>query len=393
MKPIYLDHNATTPVDPQVLDAMIPYMTEKFGNASSMHSFGREGKVALENSRATIAELLGAETSEIYFTSGGTEADNIALKGVARALKKKRSRVLYSAIEHSAIRQSALALIDEGFITEALPVTKEGYVTEKTLSDALDDNTSLVSIMHSNNEVGVIQDIPALVEVAHSRRTLFHTDAVQSMGKIPVNVDDLGVDLLTISAHKIYGPKGAGVVYARSGVMISPLVHGGSHEKGRRPGTENVAGAVGLAKALELVLARQESEYKRMIELSEKFIKKLRSRIENMSLNGPELVEGELTRVPSTVNLSFDGAEGEPIILSLDIESVAVSSGSACSSGAVEPSPVLLAMGSTPELAKSSIRFSMGKSTTVADIDRVGEILPDVISRIRKMSPQYAEAD
>lgn len=392
MKSIYLDNNATTPIAPEVIEVMSQIMTETFGNPSSLHGAGRDAKVAMENAREICADILGAEPFEIIFCGGGTEADNICLKGVARALKHKRKKIIVTPIEHSAIRQSAKELSDEGFDVQNVEVTKEGIVTPEALAALVDENTSLVSIMYANNEIGVVQDIPALVKIAHARGALFHTDAVQAFGKIPVALDELDVDLLSISAHKIYGPKGVGLVYAKGGVKIAPLIHGGTHEKGRRPGTENVAGIVGLAKAMELAAARAAEEYKHYTQLSERFLGTLRGKIQDITLNGPELSADRITRTPSTVNLSFAGAEGEAIILSLDLEGIAVSSGSACSSGATDPSPVLLAIGQTPELAKSSIRFSMGRSTTEADIDHVCEVLPVVIDRLRSLSPEYARA-
>ncbi len=402
MKQIYLDNNATTQVAPEVLDAMLPYFSELYGNASSMHAFGRDAKVGLENSRETCAEILGAEPAEIVFCSGGTEADNICLKGAARALKHKRNKIVISAIEHSAILQSAERLAQEGFEVQQVPVTAEGFVTIEALAELVDDNTALVSIMQANNEIGTAQDIPALVEVAHAKGALFHTDAVQAFGKIPVSVEEMGVDLLSLSAHKIYGPKGTGLAFIRSGVKIESLVQGGSHEKSRRPGTENVPGIIGMTKAMEISAPLLQDEYVRLNELSHTFLTNLRENIPDMILNGPEFSNAKVSqisktpekiqRTPQTVNLSFTGAEGEAIILSLDLEGIAVSSGSACSSGAVDPSPVLLAIGQTPELAKSSIRFSLGRHTTQDDIDHVCDVLPKIIERLRSMSPTYASA-
>lgn len=390
MKRIYLDHNATTQVAPEVFEAMTPYLRESFGNASSMHSFGREAKVALEESRETCAGAIGVEASEIIFCGSGTESDNLAFMGAARALKNKRTRIITTPIEHPAVRQSATELAAEGFDLQIVPVDSDGFVSVDELKKLVDDNTAIVSIMYANNEIGVVQDIKVLAAVAHERGALFHTDAVQAFGKIPFDVESLGVDLLSLSAHKFYGPKGIGLLYCRSGVKLEPVVHGGSHEKGRRPGTENIPYIVGIAKAMELAVANVESEYTRMFELSQRFVSQLRESIPDLVLNGPELREDKVVRTPSTVNLSFAGAEGEAIILSLDLKGVAVSSGSACSSGAVDPSPVLLAIGQSPELAKSSIRFSLGKSTTADDIDYVCAELPPIIERLRAMSPQYA---
>ncbi|MBN4057194.1 cysteine desulfurase, partial [bacterium AH-315-J21] len=313
------------------------------------------------------------------------------------ALKHKRKRIVISAIEHSAILQSAESLAQEGFDVQIAPVTSEGFVTTETLSKLVDENTAIVSIMQANNEIGTIQDIPALVEIAHAKGALFHTDAVQAFGKIPVSVEELGVDLLSLSAHKIYGPKGTGLAFVRSGVKIESLVQGGSHEKSRRPGTENVPGIIGLTKAMEVSVTMIEEEYLRLNKLSQMFLTSVRANIADVILNGPEFPESEISnlpesllRTPQTVNLSFAGAEGEAIILSLDLEGIAVSSGSACSAGAVDPSPVLLAIGQTPELAKSSIRFSMGRHTTQDEIEYVGNVLPKIIERLRSMSPAYA---
>jgi cysteine desulfurase len=396
MKQIYLDNNATTQVAPEVLEAMIPYFSDLYGNASSVHAFGRDAKVGLENSRETCAEILEAESAEIVFCSGGTEADNLCLKGAARALKAKRNRIVISPTEHSAILQSADQLALEGFEIQFAPVSSEGIVTGEALATVVDDNTSIVSIMQANNEIGTAQNIPELVEIAHAKGALFHTDAVQAFGKVPVSVETLGVDMLSLSAHKIYGPKGVGLAFVRGGVKIESLVQGGTHEKSRRPGTENVPAIVGMAKAMELSVGMVSSEYARLNNLSGAFLERVRQSIPDVTLNGPEFGTSEMPaqplRTPQTVNLSFAGAEGEAIILSLDLEGIAVSSGSACSSGAVDPSAVLLAIGQTPELAKSSIRFSLGRHTTSEDINHVCDVLSAIIERLRSMSPAYAKA-
>ncbi len=396
MKQIYLDNNATTQVAQDVLEAMIPYFSDSYGNASSVHAFGRDAKVGLENAREACAEILEAEPSEIVFCSGGTEADNLCLKGAARALKAKRNRIVISPIEHSAILQSAEQLEREGFEIQFVEVSPVGVVTAEALAKVVDENTSVVSIMQANNEIGTVQNISELVEVAHERGALFHSDAVQAFGKIPVSVESLGMDMLSLSAHKIYGPKGTGLAYVKSGVKIESLVQGGSHEKSRRPGTENVPGIVGLAKAMESSVSMVQSEYLRLNELSRAFLSNILELVPDVTLNGPKFTTGDFPasplRTPQTVNLSFAGAEGEAIILSLDLEGIAVSSGSACSSGAVDPSPVLLAIGQSPELAKSSIRFSLGRHTTSDDINYVSEVLPKIIERLRSMSPAYAKA-
>ena len=385
MDHIYLDHNATTPADPAVVEAMMPYFSGVYGNASSVHSYGRDARVALEKARETVAEFVGAETSEIYFTSGATEADNIAVKGVAYNLRKRKNHVIVGATEHSAILQPAEYLHErEGFDLDILPVNGEGFALKDKLAELINDKTAVISVMHGNHEMGAINDIAALSAIARDKGVLFHTDAVQTTGKVPVNVQDMGVDMMSLSGHKIYGPKGIGAIYIRQGVKVLPLFHGGPHEKKRRPGTENVAGAVGLARALELAANRREEDFTRLWDLSNSFIDRLQAAIPDVTLNSPRE-----NRVPQTVNLAFAGVEGESTVLSLDMKGVAVSSGSACSSGSTGPSPVLSAMNISPALAQSSIRFSLGRSTTPEQIDRVLEILPPIIERLRSMSPTY----
>jgi cysteine desulfurase len=386
LKQIYLDYNSTTPLDERVLEAMLPYLKSKFGNASSLHNFGREAKAGLEESREKVASLIGAEPSEIYFTSGGTEADNLALKGIALSKQGKRNHIIISAIEHHAILESAKYLEKNGFRVDFLGVDKEGIIHESELKDKIDDQTSIVSIMQANNEVGTIQNIRRLADLAHERGAIFHTDAVQAVGKIKVNVKDLDIDLLSLSAHKFCGPKGVGVLFLRKGIKISPLSHGGHHEKGRRAGTENVAGAVGLGAALELAYNNLENEHERLSGLADFFIDRVQSSIEDVFLNGPR---ENSKRVPSTVNLSFQAVEGESIILSLDMKGVGVASGSACTSGSLEASHVLTAMGVPAELAQGSIRFSMGRFTTKEDLEYTASVLPEIIERLRAMSPLY----
>ncbi len=381
---IYLDHNATTPVHPEVLEAMLPFYKEGFGNASSIHSFGREAKVALEESREKVAKLLNTDPLEIYFTSGGTESDNLAVKGIAWANRKKGNHIITSKIEHHAILESCKYLERQGFEVTYLPVDKYGLVDPDELKKNIRKETILVSIMHANNEVGTIEPIPELSKIAKENGVYFHTDAVQSTGKIKIDVNNLGVDLLSLSAHKFYGPKGVGAIYITRGVRLTPLAHGGHHEKARRAGTENVPGIVGLAKALEIANRDMEKEDNRLKNLSERFFERITEKIPDVYLNGhPEL------RIPNTLNLSFKGVEGESIILSLDLKGIAVASGSACTSGTLEPSHVLSAMGVPPDLAQSSLRFSFGRSNTIDDIDYVVEVLPEIVSRLRAMSPIY----
>ncbi|KPK74985.1 MAG: cysteine desulfurase [candidate division Zixibacteria bacterium SM23_73] len=382
---IYLDHNATTPVHPEVLEAMLPYYKDKFGNASSIHDFGREVKVALEDSREKVAKLINASPNEIYFTSGGTESDNLAIKGTGFANRKKGKHIITSKIEHHAILESCKFLEKEGFEVTYLPVDKYGFIDPDDLKKAMRKDTILVSLMYANNEVGTIEPLEELCKITKEKGIYFHTDAVQAMGKISVDVQNLNVDLLSISAHKIYGPKGVGAIYIRKGTRITPWSHGGSHERARRAGTENVPSIVGLAKAVEIAYRDMEEQSKHLRNLSEAFYKKLAQAIPDVFLNG-DLEK----RIPNTLNLSFKAVEGESIILSLDLKGVAVSTGSACASGSLEPSHVLSAMGIAPEIAQAAIRFSFGRENTMEDVEYVVEILPEIVSRLRAMSPLYA---
>jgi cysteine desulfurase len=382
MDPIYLDHNATTPVDPEVVEAMKPYLTGTFGNASSVHGFGREAKVALEEAREQIAAFIGCRPDELYFTSGGTESDNLAVLGTAFQLKGRRNHLVVGAAEHHAVLEPAEYLHEEhGFDLDLAPVDSEGFVAPMRLRALVNDNTALVSIMHANNEVGTVQDIASLARRAHEKGALFHTDAVQSVGKVAVKVNDMDVDLLSLTGHKIYGPKGTGALYIKRGIKIDPLFYGGSHEKKRRPGTENVAGAVGLARTLEIAGRRMGTDNSRLSELADYFIDRVLKEIPKSYFNGPRMA-----RIPQTVNLSFPGAEGESLVLSLDTKGVAVSSGSACTSGATEPSHVLKAMGVDNLRGQGAVRFSLGRSTTREQIDYVLDVLPAVVERLRSVS-------
>lgn len=387
MKPIYLDHNATTPVDPQVVEAMLPYLSTGFGNASSVHQFGREAKVALENAREMIASVINALPSEIYFTSGGTESDNLALMGIAFQRSRTRKHLVVGAAEHHAILEPAEYLHEHhGFELDLLPVDSEGFSSTDELAKLVREDSSVVSVMMANNETGTIADIKSLVSVVREKGVCFHTDAVQAVGKIEVDVKALDVDFLSLTGHKIYGPKGSGALFIRQGIKIAPLFYGGAQEKKRRPGTDNVAGAVGLAKALEIAVERMAADHKHLSDLSDYFIDKVTSAIPNVNLNG-----SRENRIPQVVNLSFAGIEGESIVVSLDLEGVAVSSGSACTSGAVEPSHVLVAMGVDPVIAQGAIRFSMGRTTTRDQLDYVLEKLPPIVKRLREMSPVYKQ--
>lgn len=388
MDPVYLDHNATTPVDPEVVEAMQPYLTGGFGNASSVHSFGREAKLALTEAREQIADFIGCKADELYFTSGGTESDNIAVLGTAYHLRQRKPHLIVGATEHHAVLEPAEHLHEhDGFGLDLLPVDGDGFADPEKLDALLTDKTALVSVMQANNETGTIQDIASLAARARAKGALFHTDAVQAIGKVKVDVGELDVDLLSLTGHKIYGPKGTGALFIREGVKIAPLFFGGSHEKKRRPGTENVAGIVGLAKTLEIAGRRFEEDTGRLTELSNWFIEKVTTTIPDCYFNGPRD-----RRVPQTVNLSFPGAEGESIVVSLDIKGIAVSSGSACTSGATEPSHVLKAMGIDGLRGQGAIRVSLGRSTSWEQLNYLLEVLPPIIERLRSISPTGREA-
>ncbi|MGE5557503.1 MAG: cysteine desulfurase NifS [Bacillota bacterium] len=382
---VYLDHAATTPVDPQVLEAMLPYYKDIYGNPSSIHGFGREAKNALESAREKIASLLGAgEAREIIFTGGGSESDNLAITGVASAYRAKKDHIITSAVEHHAVYDTCKNLEKQGFSVTYLPVDEYGLVTPEQVAQALTERTILVTIMHANNEVGTIMPIAEISRLLKERGILFHTDAVQTAGSIPVNVKELGVDLLSISAHKFYGPKGAGALYIRKGVKIDKLIHGGAQERDRRAGTENVAGVVGMAKALELAVAEQDRTAPKIAALRDYLISRITGKIGYVRLNGhPE------KRLPGNANFSFEFVEGESILLNLDLKGIAASSGSACTSGSLEPSHVLTAMGICHELAHGSIRFSIGRENTREELDYLMEVLPETIERLRAMSPLY----
>jgi cysteine desulfurase len=376
-----MDHGATTPIDPKVVEAMMPYFTEKFGNASSLHSFGREAREALDASRATVAELIGAKPEEIIFTSGGTESDNLAIKGAAFKHRKQGRHIITSNIEHHAVLHTCEYLETLGFDVTYVPVDSRGIVNPDDVAAAIRDDTILISIMHANNEIGTIQPIEEIGEIAREHDVYFHTDAVQSVGKIPVDVDELKVDLLAMSSHKIYGPKGVGALYLRGGVKIEPLAHGGGHERGLRSSTENIHGIVGFAKACELAGQNMESESARLRGLRDQIIDEL-LKIEECYLNGDRR-----QRLPNNVNVRFSYIEGESLLLHLDMLGIAVSTGSACSSTSLEPSHVLLALGLKPEEAHGSLRITLGKDNTQEDVDYLLEKLPSVVARLREMSP------
>jgi cysteine desulfurase len=386
MKKVYVDHNATTPVHPEVLEAMLPYYMDKFGNPSSIHGFGRETKVALEEAREKVAQLLGVASAEIFFTSGGTESDNLAVKGVAFANRDKGKHIITSKIEHHAILESCKFLEKEGFTVTYLPVDSKGVVDPEDLRKALRDDIILVSIMYVNNEVGSIQPLEEISRIVKDKGIYLHSDAVQALGKIPLDVRKLNVDMLSMSGHKIYGPKGVGAIYIRKGVRITPWSHGGHHERSRRAGTENVPGIVGFAKAVELAYRELDDQNRHLKNLTETFYRRLIETIPDVILNGDLN-----SRAVNTLNISFKGVEGESVILSLDLKGVAVASGSACTSGTLEPSHVLSAMGIAPEIAQGAIRFSFGRDNTMEDVDYVVSILPEIVNRLRSMSPLYAK--
>lgn len=385
MRRIYLDHSATTPVDPEVATLMMTYYTEKYGNPSSVHSFGREAKQALEEARRQVAELIGATPQEVTFTSGGTEADNLAILGTAEAMRKKGRHLITSAIEHHAVLETCEYLAKNGFELTVIPVDSEGIVSAEDVRQAIRPDTIIISVMHANNEVGAIQPITELGKLAKEHGITFHVDAVQSLGKIPINVKEMNIDLLTVSSHKIYGPKGVGALYVRKGVRLVPLAHGGSQEKKRRSGTENTPGIIGFGKACELIGKRMAEEAELQTKLRDKLMNGIQERIEFVKVNGPL---GE-KRLSNNVNVSIRFVEGESLLLSLDMLGIAASSGSACTSGSLDPSHVLLAMGLVHEIAHGSLRFSLGRQNTEEEIDYVLEQLPKIVERLRMMSPLY----
>ncbi len=376
---VYLDNAATTPLDEEVLKSMMPYFSEVFGNASSIHSWGEEAKKALENSRKTIAKALGVKPEEIIFTSGGTESNNLALKGVAFANCDKGRHIITSAIEHHCVIRACEWLEKQGFEVTYLDVNKEGFVEPQTLEKALRKDTILVSIMYANNETGVIQPIKELAAICKKHGILFHTDAVQAFGKIPINVTN--IDLLTMSSHKIYGPKGVGALFIRKGTRIEPILHGGGHEFGLRSGTENVAGIVGFAKATELAFKNMKKEMERQSKLRDKIIKEL-LKIPDTHLNGHPT-----KRLPNNINVRFKYIEGESLVLRLSEKGIAASTSSACSSKTLEPSHVLIAMGISKTEAHGSLRLTIGKQTTEKDVDYLLKVLPKEVEELRRISP------
>lgn len=386
MKSVYMDYAATTYVKPEVLEEMLPYFTNKFGNPSSFYGISRETKMAIDKARGQVAKALNADLNEIYFTGGGSEADNWAIKGICSAYKNKGNHIITTKIEHHAVLHTCQYLEKQGFEVTYLDVDEEGFVKIEDLKNAITDKTILVSVMFANNEIGTIEPIKEIGEICRERKILFHTDAVQAVGNVKIDVKDMNIDLLSLAGHKIYGPKGIGALYVRKGVRIHNLIHGGSQERNRRAGTENIAGVVGLGKAIELATENLEEHAKRMTVLRDQLIDGL-LKIPYTRLNGPR---GD-KRLPGNVNVSFEFIEGESILLSLDFEGVCASSGSACTSGSLDPSHVLLAIGLPHEKAHGSLRLTLGDNSTQEDVDYVLEVVPPIIERLRKMSPLWTD--
>jgi cysteine desulfurase len=383
-KIIYLDHASTTPADPGVVAAMLPWHAEQFGNPSTVYSLGLTAARAVQGARESIAKAIGADADEIYFTSGGTESDDWAILGTAEAQQKKGRHLITSTIEHHAVLESMEYLEKRGYEITRVPVDGGGLVDPESVRRALRPDTILVSVMHANNEVGTIQPLAEIGKITREAGVLFHVDAVQTAGKLPLDVEALGVDMLSVSAHKLYGPKGIGLLYLRKRTRISPLFHGGGQEKGRRAGTHNVPGIVGMAKAFELAGARMADDADREAALRDRLWQGLSGGIEALYLNGDAV-----RRLPNNLNVRLDGIEGEAMILMLDMEGICVSSGSACTTGSLEPSHVLLAMGIPAEHAHGSLRVTLGRGTTAEDIDHFLKVFPPIVSRLREMSPVW----
>jgi cysteine desulfurase len=382
MERIYLDYAATTPVHPDVLQAMLPYFTDDFGNASAIHACGQVARGVVEEARASVAALIGCQPEEIVFTGGGTEADNFALQGTVYADETRGNHIITTAIEHHAVLETCKFLEKRGFGVTYLPVDGFGMVDPDAVKKAITPQTVLVSVMHANNEIGTIQPVAEISKITRQAGIPFHTDAVQTTGHIPVNVDQLGVDFLAMSAHKLYGPKGVGALYIRKGRHPASFIHGGEQEGGRRAGTENVPGIVGFGKAAEIAVREMPAEARRLTVMRDRLIAGLMERIDNIQLNGHPV-----KRLPNNVNLSIAYVEGESMLLNLDLAAIYASTGSACSSGSTEASHVMLALGLPPERVRGSLRFTLGGGTKDSEIDRVIEVLPPIVTRLRAMSP------
>ncbi len=383
-KTIYLDHAATTYVKPEVFEAMKPYFCQHFGNASSIYGIGRESKKAVEEAREKVAKAIGAQAREIYFTGSGSEADNWAVKGIAAANRKNGNHIITSAIEHPALLNSCKYLESQGFEVTYLPVDGDGLISLEELKKSIKDSTILISIMFANNEIGTIQPIQEIGAIAREKGIVFHTDAVQAIGNVDIDVEKMNIDLLSLSGHKFYGPKGVGALYIRKGVKISSFIHGGQQERGKRASTENIPGIVGLGKAIELAAENMEAYNKKLLNLREKTIEGLLARVPYIRLNGHRT-----NRLPGNVNMSFQYIEGESLLLMLDMQGVCGSSGSACSSGSLDPSHVLMAIGLPHEIAHGSLRLTFGDENTEEDVSYILEEIPKIVSRLRDMSPLY----
>lgn len=383
-KLIYLDHAATTPVNPEVLAAMTPYFSGKYGNASTIYSIGKDSKEAIEETRVKVASVLKSQPVEIFFTGSGTEADNWALKGVAYANREKGNHIITTSIEHHAVLHTCKFLRTEGFEITYLPVDENGFITPEQVKNAIKSNTILVSIMFANNEIGTIQPIAEIGKIVKERRVYFHTDAVQAVGSVDIDVNRMNIDLLSLSAHKFYGPKGVGALYVRKGTKINSFLHGGGQENKKRAGTENVPGIVGLGKAIEIASANLEGYNKKLTSLRDRAIEEVLKRIPFVKLNGDRH-----QRLPGNVNFSFEFIEGESMLLMLEMKGIAASSGSACTSGSLDPSHVLLAIGLPHEKAHGSLRLTFGTENTIQDVDYLLEVLPGIVERLREMSPLY----
>ena len=389
---VYFDYNATTPLAPEAAEATARALRDQFGNASSVHHFGQQAKAAIDEARSAVAALLNADPSELVFTSGGTESDNFAIRGAAEALDPiGRRHLIAGAIEHEAVLNTLKALVRRGWRTTLLPVDQSGIVSPDRLREIITDDTALVSVMHANNEIGTIQPVAELAAIAHERGALMHTDAVQSTGKIPVDVRALGVDLLSLSAHKFNGPKGAGALWIKRGTRMQPILTGGRHERSRRAGTENVPALIGLGVAARLAAAKMSAEAARVGALRDRLEERILRDVGGTVVNGTRS-----SRVPNTTNISFDRVEAESLLIALDLEGVAVSTGSACSSGTLEPSHVLRAMGFSAHRAQNSLRFSLGMFSTEEEVDRVASLLPSIVEKLRgltrKPGPQHVES-
>ncbi len=388
MNRIYLDNAATTPVSPQVLKKMLPYFTEHFGNASSIYETGRDARKAVDAARRQAAAAINAKPQEIYFTAGGSESDNWAIKGAAFARRKKGNHIITTSVEHHAVLHTCQWLETQGFEVSYLPVDEYGRVSARQVEEAITEKTILISIMAANNEIGTLMPIAEIAKVAKAHGILMHTDAVQAMGAVPVDVEAWGVDLLSLSGHKFHGPKGIGVLYIRTGVKLDSLVHGGAQERGRRAGTENLPAIVGIGEAMEIAAKNQPANAEKMTRLRDRLITRLLESIPDVRLNGHPT-----ERLPGNVNISVRYIEGEALLLRLDLAGIAASSGSACTSGSLDPSHVLLAIGLPHEIAHGSLRFSLSDTSTEADVDAVAEVLPGIVGTLRDMSPIFPEKE